>query len=119
MQNQINLMPIRIIRIAKDLSMEEMANYFMVTKAYISAIEKNKRKIRIQTLKFGLDNMNISLDDYYELQDFSQELLNIELSERDKYKFMLIKTLGVVSPEQKTQSEELLEKFYYKQMKSR
>ena len=85
----------------------------MVTKAYISAIEKNQRKMKPQTLKLGLESMNISMDEYFQLEEFSQELLKSELSDRNKYMAMLIKTLGVVSHELKPQSEELLEKFYY------
>ena len=119
MKKQLNITPIRMIRIIKDLSMDEMAEYFMVTKAYISAIEKRERKFRIQTLKFGLDNMNISLEDYYILEDFSNELLNEELSDRDKYKFMLIKTLGIVEPEAKDKTDELLDNLYYKNSKKK
>lgn len=113
MENQVNIKPLRMIRIAKDLSLDEMASFFMVTKAYISAIEKNQRKMKPQTLKLGLESMNISMDEYFQLEEFSQELLKSELSDRNKYMAMLIKTLGVVSHELKPQSEELLEKFYY------
>ncbi|MBE6160474.1 MAG: helix-turn-helix transcriptional regulator [Lactobacillales bacterium] len=111
-EGSANIVPLRIIRIAKDLSMEEMANNFMVTKAYISAVEKGDRKMKIQTLKFGLDNMNINLDDYFQLEKFSEELLDSELSNSDKFKFMLIKTLGIVSIKLKVKSEEILEKYY-------
>ncbi len=41
MNKQINITPMRIIRIAKDLIITDMANYFMVTPAYIGALEKN------------------------------------------------------------------------------
>ena len=52
-----------MIRIAKDLNMEQMAEYFLVTKAYISALEKGKREMNFRTLKYGLDNLGITLDD--------------------------------------------------------
>ena len=113
MQKEINISPIRMIRIAKDLTMEEMAQFFLVTRAYISAIEKNKREFRLRTLKFGLNNLNISLNDYFILEEFSQELLNSELCNRDKYKFMLIKTLCILEPDEKNSSEEILEKYGY------
>lgn len=119
MENKCNIMPLRMIRIAKDLTLDEMANYFMVTKAYMSAIENNKREMHIRTLKFGLIEMNINLDDYLQLQEFSVDLLNSDLPDRDKYKFMLIKTLGVVSPELKIETEELLDNYYYKKAKGR
>lgn len=112
MDKQINITPMRMIRIAKDLTMTDMANYFMVTPAYIGALEKNQRKIKIQSLKFGLDNLGISLDDYFLLENFSKNLLNDNISDEYKYRYMLIKTLGVVNPELKVQTEELLEKYY-------
>lgn len=110
---QINIKPLRMIRIAKDLTMEEMGEYFLVTKAYISALEKGNRSINFRTLRFGLNNLNISLEDYNTLEEFSETLLNDELSNRDRYKFMLIKTLGVVDTELKEETEELLDKYYY------
>lgn len=110
---QINIKPLRMIRIAKDLTMEEMGEYFLVTKAYISALEKGNRSINFRTLRFGLDNLNISLEDYNTLEEFSETLLNDELSNKDRYKFMLIKTLGVVDTELKEETEELLDKYYY------
>jgi len=119
MKKQVNITPIRMIRIIKDLSMDDMAQLFMVSKAYISAIENNQRKFRTQTLKFGLDNLNISLDDYYILDEFSEKLLNTELSDRDKYKFMLIKTLGIVEPDTKIQTEVLLENNCYKKIRKK
>lgn len=112
MDKQINITPMRMIRIAKDLTMTDMANYFMVTPAYIGVLEKNQRKIKIQSLKFGLDNLGISLDDYFLLENFSKNLLNDNISDECKYRYMLIKTLGVVNPELKVQTEELLEKYY-------
>ena len=35
MEKNTSIMPLRMIRIAKDLNMEQMAEYFLVTKAYI------------------------------------------------------------------------------------
>lgn len=119
MKKEINITPIRMIRIIKDISMEEMADLFMVSKAYISAIENNQRKFRIQTLKYGLDKLNISLENYYILEEFSQELLITELPDRDKYKFMLIKTLGVVEPDTMIQTEELLQNNCYKKIRKK
>ena len=110
---QINICPMKMIRVAKDLSMEKMAEYFGVTGAYISAIEKGDRSMRVQTLLFGLYNLGIYFHDYEMLESFSETLLNDDLADTEKYKFMLIKTLGVVDTEFKNETQELLEKYYY------
>ena len=102
---------LRMIRIAKDLNMEEMAEYFLVSKAYISAIEKGIRNISLRTLKFGLNNLGILIEDYFELVDFAEKLDEMSLNNESKYKFMLIKTLGVVSPELKDKSNQILGEF--------
>ena len=44
MKKQVNITPIRMIRIIKDLSMDEMAQLFMVSKAYIRVIESQDSK---------------------------------------------------------------------------
>lgn len=108
MEQNTSIMPLRMIRIAKDLNMEQMAEYFKVTKAYISALEKGKRDMNFRTLKYGLDNLGITLDDYSDLDSFREYLENQSLAQQDKFKFMLIKTLGVVSPELKENTNELI-----------
>lgn len=116
-KDENNLNPIRMIRIAKDLKTEDMAFCFSVTSAYISAIEKGERKFKEQTLKFGLDNLGITLEDYYDLESFKEELLNTELSKEEKHKFMLVKTLGIVNSKLKEASDETLKTYYYKKHK--
>ena len=67
MENKKNsLVPLRFIRIAKDMKLKEMAEAFEVTLAYISAIEKSERNIKKQTLLVGLNNLNINYVDYLE-----------------------------------------------------
>lgn len=108
MEKNTNTMPLRMIRIAKDLNMEQMAEYFLVTKAYISALEKGKREMNFRTLKYGLDNLGITLDDYSELDSFREYIENQPLDQQSKFKFMLIKTLGIVSPELKENANDLI-----------
>ena len=108
MEKNTSIMPLRMIRIAKDLNMDQMAKYFLVTEAYISALEKGKRNMNFRTLKYGLDNLGISLDDYSNLNSFREYLENQPLDQQSKFKFMLIKTLGVVSPELKENANELI-----------
>ena len=106
-----NIMPLRMIRIVKDLKMKEMAAYFEVTPAYIGAIENGEREMNFRTIKYGLDNLGISRDSYEELVEFQNKLINSDMSDEDRFKFMLIKTLGVVSPELKEQSTFILNEY--------
>lgn len=114
MENETNLTPLRMIRIAKDLTREEMAEHFLVSSAYIGAIENNQRQMSRGTLKYGLMSLDITLEEYKSLEEFKEELLSKDLNECDKYKFMLIKTLGIVDKEEQEKTEDLLEKCYYK-----
>jgi len=111
MEKKDNIMTLRMIRIAKDLNMEQMAEYFLVTKAYISALEKGKREMNFRTLKYGLDNLGITLDDYSDLDNFREYLESQPLDQQSKFKFMLIKTLGTVSPELKENANQLISNY--------
>ena len=119
MKNEINLNPLRMIRISKDLTREEMAEYFLVTPAYIGAIENNKRAMTTRTLRSGLNYLNITLDEYESLRNFGNALLQTELSKDKKYAYMLIKTLGIVEKSLKEEAEQSLEKYYYKSGRAR
>ena len=103
-----NLVPLKMIRIVKNMSTEEMAGHFEVTTAYINAIENGIKTFRPTTLKYGLIGLNISYEDYEELENFSNYLSEKELNKQDKYKYMLMKTIGILSPEQRNIIEEYL-----------
>lgn len=107
------LMPLRMIRIVKDYNLEQMANHFEVTLAYISAVEKGIKQMHFRTLKYGLDNLGISMNDYEDLNSFSQEMDSLEMEYKDKFKFTMIKTMSVVYPELKEKTEELLKTYLY------
>ena len=103
-----NLVPLKMIRIAKNMSTEEMASHFEVTTAYINLIENGDKALRKTTLKYGLIGLNISYEDYSELENFSNYLLEKEIDKHDKYKYMLMKTIGILSPEERIIIEEYL-----------
>ena len=79
----------------------------------ISALEKGKRDMNFRTLKYGLDNLGITLDDFSDLDSFREYLENQPLDQQSKFKFMLIKTLGVVSPELKENANELITSYLH------
>lgn len=110
MKEKVNLNPIRMIRISKDLTKSELAEYFKVSSTFMGLVENGKRKFKIQVLKFGLDNLGISLEDYHTLEEFSEFLSNQDLSDNTKYRFMLMKTIGVINPDLKAESDAFLDK---------
>ena len=97
-----------MIRIAKDFSTEEMANFFEITSAYVGAIESGKRIMHFRTLKYGLNNLNITFDDYVELDEFSSILLEKDIEDREKFKYMMMKTIGILTPEIRFEIDEIL-----------
>lgn len=117
-KNKNSLVPLKFIRIAKDMKTKEMAEVFEVTTAYISAIETTSRNIRKQVLIYGLEKLNINYGDYLELEALSYELsLREDIDDLKKYRIMLIKAIGVINPSLKEECKELLNRYYKKQEK--
>lgn len=113
-----DLVPLRFIRIAKDMSSKDFAEYFLVSPAYISAIEKGQRQMHPRTIKSGLRDMGIEYEDYLELEQLAKELNLQEIEDGEKYRMMLIKAIGVINPSLKEETEQLLDTYYrYKKIK--
>ena len=104
-----NLNSLRAIRIVKDISIKNMAEAFGVTAYYISCVENGERKFGSQTLKYGLDNINVSLDKYNELEDFRILLSNSNIKEENKFLLFLIKTSSITKKE--LNKEETISKY--------
>lgn len=111
-EKETSLIPLRFIRIAKDLNMEEFSKYFYVTSAYISLVEKNKREMALRTLKLGLKEMGISYIDYVELKELAEELIPQDIDKNLKYSIMLTKAIGVINPSLKEEKEQLIDVCY-------
>lgn len=105
------LVAIRLVRIVKDLRQKEMAETFSATPPYINSIENGTRVFREQTLFYGLYNLDISIEDYRELEDFCLKISETDLDDKDKYKFALIKAIGTVAPDLKDEAEATLNKY--------
>ena len=103
-----NLNSLRAIRIVKDMKTDDFANAFGVTKSYICALEKNEKNIKIQTLKYGLDNLGISLDDYNELEEYGKLLSTYNIDEKKKFALFLIKAISVSTKELSEQADFIL-----------
>lgn len=102
---------LKAIRITLDLSIKEFSDKLNVHQSYINEIETGKRPI---TSKFRIklkEVYNIKLYESMELQEFIDDLESSELTHLEKYRFILIKTLGIVNKDLKEESQELLDNY--------
>lgn len=108
------LVPLKFIRIAKDLNRDQFSKYFLCTKAYISSIELGKRIMHPRTLKSGLKEMGISVEDYMKLEELKDYLEKLNVDKEVAYRTMLARALGIVSPDLKEKAESLVEEMLNK-----
>lgn len=108
-ENKYSIVPLKMIRIVKGLKVSEMAIYFECSQALISSIENETRSMYPKTLIKGLKKLGITFEDYEELVDFRNSLYDIQKNDEDKYKYMLIKTIGILLPNEKDKLNEFLD----------
>ena len=113
------LVSLKFIRIAKDFSREEFSKYFLCTMSYISAVELGKRSMHMRTIESGLRKMEISFDDYLQLEKLKETLINLNIDEEFAYRCMLAKSIGIVNPDLKEQAELLVTQILNKKSKQR
>ena len=116
-EERLNLNPLRMIRIAKDLSDKDLGEIFKVSGTYVAAIENTDSHLPKDILETGLACINISMDDYLELLEFKVELEASDIDDRDKYKFMLFKTLGITDEKAKADVEKIIREGFYERNK--
>ena len=110
-ENQ-KLVPLKFIRIAKDMLTKDMAEKFGVASSYISEVETGRRDLNnIHKIRYGLGNLNISLNDYLELLYFCEQVEKMELNYSFAYKIVLMKAIGIVNPDLKEKSEKTILKY--------
>ena len=102
------LIPLRLIRVFKNMDAKEMATYFDISTPYISSMENGNRKINEEILLKGLTNLGIDYKEYKELEDFCIDLTESDLEYQDQYRYALMKALGAVHPGFKTETEAFL-----------
>ncbi len=102
------LIPLRLIRIVKNMDAKEMATYFDISTPYISSMENGNRKINEDILERGLNNLGIDIKEYEELEKFCNDLTDSELDYKDQYRYALMKALGVVDQGFKSETETFL-----------
>lgn len=109
--NQQNFHPLRFIRIAKDIKQNEFSKNFLCSPAYISSVENGKRKMTLRILKSGLNELGISLEDYFELEELGNYLITSETEKEIIYRCMLAKSIGIIRPDLKKDAEQLIVEF--------
>lgn len=115
MENINNNIPklnaLKAIRITLDLSLKEFADKLNTHQSYISEIESGKRTITPKFRTKLKEVYNIKLYESMELQEFIDDLESSELTHLEKYRFILIKTLGIVNKDLKEESQELFDNY--------
>lgn len=106
--NQENFHPLRFIRIAKDMKRNEFSNCFLCTPAYISSIESGKKEMALRTLKCGLNELGIPLEDYFSLVELRDYLISNETDNEIIYRCMLAKAIGIIRSDLKKDAEQLV-----------
>lgn len=110
--NNNKLSAMKAVRIALDLSIEEFSNKLGVTSSYISAIENRKKHISMSLMEKMKEVYNIKMSEYMQIQEFLEFLETLELTYLEKYRFMIIKSLGVVDINMKDRCQNLLDNYF-------
>jgi len=82
------MLPLKIIRLVQNWTLEDMAECFSVTKSFMSAIECGKSNMSFETLKSGLDIIGISIESYNTLVGYANYLDSKQVSNTDKYRIL-------------------------------
>ena len=90
-----DIVPLYLVRIANNMSVKEFADAFMVTGAYINAIEKGDKVMNRRTIKMGMIDLGSSYEDYLKLQEVCELLAECEIPEIKKYQLGLMKALSL------------------------
>ncbi|MCR5223587.1 MAG: hypothetical protein K6C11_00330 [Bacilli bacterium] len=96
-----NFNPVRLIRIVKDMSLDEYSTYFETTKSYINQVEIGKRNINESRLVIGLDKLGINIEDYKYFESIIDNLLDFDIDVETKYAIALGRAIKVVNPDLK------------------
>lgn len=98
--NKLFISPLKLIRVAKDCTIDDMGKAMGISKAYLSAIEVGKRNVNKNFEKY-LEKIDLTWEDYCTIEKYSQKILKKDIPDDIKYAKALIKTLEVVYPKLK------------------
>lgn len=91
-----NKHPLRIIRLIKNIDKGYMADCFRLKPTRLNAIEAEKYYLDDAKLKEGLTALNVTLDQYYFLNNLKMALDRTELEDEEKMQCMMITCVEVL-----------------------
>lgn len=120
MQNEThNLSALKIIAVAKGITLKELSKYFECTPAYFNECANGKKKIKLEKLTRSLTNMNIRTSEYFMLEEMRDYMIENGYDHLKIYQAMLAKAIGMVNPELKEEANSLIEEILHKDVKRR
>ncbi len=87
--------PLCVIKIAKKMSSEELANIFGITYGHMKDIEQGNKFLKETKLIKGLDKLGIDYNKYLEYQLFLEKLVDSSISIEKKLSIALGRALGL------------------------
>ncbi len=87
--------PLCVIKIAKKMSSEELANIFGITYGHMKDIEQGNKFLKETKLIKGLDKLGIDYNKYLEYQLFLEKLVDSSISIEKKWNIGLGRALGL------------------------
>ena len=97
--SKLDFSPTRLMRIAKNLSIHELAALLNLSPSYVYSIENGDRRISKNYLTAMLSTFNIEYTEYVKLEKYINKVLKQDIDEKDKYSKALLKALTTIEPE--------------------
>ena len=95
----LDFSPTRLMRIAKNLTIHELAALLNFSPSYIYSIECGDRQISDSFLTTMLATFNIEYTDYVKLEKYINRVLRQDIDEKNKYSKALLRALTTINPE--------------------
>ena len=119
MQNASNLSALKVLAVAKGITLQELATCFGCIPSYFNECANGKKRINLERLIKGLANMNIRASEYFELEEMRDYMIENNYDDLLIYQAMLAKALGMVSPDLKEDAAVVVGKIMHKEVKHR
>ncbi len=97
---------LKIVRIANDLSIKELAKLSNISASFISEIEKEKKGLNITTFKKICIGLNLKPYEFMTLNEYYESLIG-EVEPLKVYQLVLLRTLKLYIEKENKPKEEL------------
>ncbi len=97
---------LRVVRIANDMSIKEVAKNSNISVSYLTDLEKNKKNNpSINTLEKICLAHNLNVSDLFELDEYHESILGLK-EQLKIYQLLLIRVLELYNKKEKTRVKE-------------